>query len=98
MPAAGPSTMAGVKGSLLFEGIRYPHGETPWYYLPKWIFISTPPHFLAGILIFCLLGYRIFKNSSKLILGVVLFSAVFPIIFVLAKRLEIKLEFGLVKI
>lgn len=36
----------------LFEGNLYWSTDLPWYYLPKWLFISTPEFVMAGMVIF----------------------------------------------
>jgi len=73
----------------VFEGEMVWSTDLPWYYLPKWILISTPVVILAGGLFFSWFFFRnLFTGSEGLrqILseGFVLFAFVFPLIYVIA--------------
>jgi tetratricopeptide (TPR) repeat protein len=61
----------------------------PWYYLPKWLFISTPLYVLFGFIAF--LGFLLFEsigprrnNRQWLIEGFILFAFLFPFLYVIA--------------
>ncbi len=73
----------------LFEGEMIWSTRLPWYYLPKWLAISTPVYVLAGFVVFAgffiseSLGAR--RNCRQMFLeGFVLFSFAFPFIYVIA--------------
>lgn len=73
----------------VFEGEMVWSTDLPWYYLPKWILISTPVVVLAGGLFFvCFFFRNSFTGSDGLrqLLseGFVLFAFVFPLIYVIA--------------
>ncbi len=73
----------------VFEGNFIWSTQLPWYYLPKWLWISTPEFILLGFLIFVVsLVVRIFKNNAitqvvffELITG---FCFLFPFLYVIA--------------
>ncbi len=61
----------------------------PWYYLPKWILISTPLFVLTGFLIFSVLfTIDVFREKIKVKRliepGFILFSVLFPVVYVIA--------------
>jgi len=61
----------------------------PWYYLPKWLLISTTGFVLAGFSLFLLFFIaQIFKNKSLshqiLFEGFLLFAVLFPVFYVIA--------------
>lgn len=69
---------------MLFEDKRIVSAKVPWYYIPKWIFISTPIIILAGIVaspwLFKLKEYKV------AVLGFVFFAAIFPVAYVIYKK------------
>jgi hypothetical protein len=72
----------------LFEGRIQWSTDLPWYYLPKWILISTPLFFLTGSIIFTLFfvkGLFSKKFTDKIFFeGILLFSFIFPCFYVIA--------------
>lgn len=75
----------------IFEGKMYWSTGLPWYYLPKWLLISTPLIILAGAGIFLLhwLYHVVVKlNFSRqhVLEGFVLFAFIFPFAYVIAIR------------
>ena len=70
----------------IFEGRLFWSTDLPWYYLPKWILISTPEFLMFGILLFGI--YFIQKNKEKSELkwfqAFLLFTFLFPIIYVIS--------------
>ena len=73
----------------VFEGKLLWSTQLPWYYLPKWILISTPVVILAGFVIFLWFFFRnVFSKSEglhqKFSEGFILFAFVFPFIYVIA--------------
>jgi tetratricopeptide (TPR) repeat protein len=72
----------------LFEGRVTWSTLLPWYYLPKWLFISTPPFVLAGLVLFLVFFTRDMirlKNISRQLLteGFILFAILFPALYVM---------------
>ncbi|WP_372949940.1 hypothetical protein [Mariniphaga sp.] len=63
--------------------------QLPWYYLPKWMLISTPVIILAGFIFFLWFFFRnIFTKSEGIQQfmseGFILFAFIFPFIYVIA--------------
>jgi tetratricopeptide (TPR) repeat protein len=73
----------------IFEGELMWSTQLPWYYLPKWLIISTPLFILIGFLIFLTvlflesIGSR-HNNRQLLLEGFVLFAFAFPVLYVIA--------------
>ena len=71
-----------------FEGRIVWSTDLPWYYLPKWILISTPMFFLAGSAVFIvfLIRYLFAREYNDKIFfeGFIFFSFAFPFIYVIA--------------
>jgi tetratricopeptide (TPR) repeat protein len=72
----------------VFEGEMMWSTQLPWYYLPKWIMISSPVFLLAGIIVYSIffLGefFRKFLSSRLLFAeSFILFSVIFPLIYVI---------------
>ncbi|MCL3779655.1 tetratricopeptide repeat protein [Prolixibacteraceae bacterium JC049] len=71
----------------VFEGKVYWSDQLPWYYLIKYISITTPIAVLLGVLLFVLSSLlRKVKNIDRVILGMLSFMIVFPLLFVIAKH------------
>ena len=72
----------------LFEGVQIFSVDLPWYYLPKYLLISNPIVALLGALLFCVFLYYIIKkeNVKWTLLSVVLFMAIFPVIYIIYKQ------------
>ncbi len=73
----------------VFEGELMWSTQLPWYYLPKWLLISSPLMLLAGLvvyLVFFLKGmvFNLVINKQMILGGFVLFSFAFPLIYVMA--------------
>lgn len=78
----------------LFDGRWWNRTEIPWYYAPKWIYITMPLFMLAGLILSPLLFIKIPKvspeklvNRAKL-LGVA-FLFIFPVVYVIAIKANI---------
>ena len=72
----------------LFEGELIWSTLLPWYYLPKWLLISTPGFVLTGFLLFLFFFLaEIIKNKSLshqlLFEGFLLFALAFPVFYVI---------------
>ncbi|SHF07636.1 hypothetical protein SAMN05444274_103420 [Mariniphaga anaerophila] len=73
----------------IFEGEQLWSTQLPWYYLPKWLLISTPLFVLGGIIVYLwqFVKQIFFKDKAlhqALKEGFVLFAFVFPFFYVLA--------------
>lgn len=66
----------------LFEGEFFSPHTLPWYYLPKWIFITTP---LTAIGLF-LLGFLLILRNKKTIHIFVLLTFLIPLVSVMILR------------
>ncbi len=70
----------------LFEGSKIYSTALPWYYVPKYMMVSTPLYFLAGLLIFVLIFPFIKKYFNQRYLFIVLFVGMFPLIYGISKN------------
>jgi len=71
----------------IFEGTREWSTNLPWYYLPKWLFISLPEIVIAGALLFVVfIPGRIKNHQSQALFGygMVAFVLLFPLVYVMA--------------
>jgi len=72
----------------IFEGDMIWSNHLPWYYLPKWILISTPVFILAGFVCFLYFTIKNYLAERKLNSlfnpGIVLFAFLFPFLYVIA--------------
>ena len=71
----------------IFEGEWFWSTDLPWYYLPKWLFISTPEFIFYGFSVFLNLFITKFKISmgKQLFYELfLLFMLFFPIIYVMS--------------
>lgn len=60
----------------LFEGVRL--YLKPWYYIPKYILITSPLVLLAGALLSLLILKEKPKGMKALVIGLLLFATIFP--------------------
>jgi hypothetical protein len=70
----------------IFEGEWLWSTQLPWYYLPKWLAISTPEYIIFGLAVFLALFLITIKkhNSEQLFTGLfLLFTLFFPIVYVI---------------
>lgn len=72
----------------VFEGNLMWSTQLPWYYLPKWMLISTPLFTIAGLVLFLWFfaaGFFMNDFDHRRILseGFVLFAFVFPFVYVI---------------
>lgn len=69
----------------IFEGEWLWSTQLPWYYLPKWLIISTPEYIIFGLAVFLTLFFvKLNKqDSEQLFTGLfLLFTLFFPIFYV----------------
>lgn len=70
----------------LFDGTKIYSTALPWYYVPKYMMVSTPLFFLLGLLIFVLVLPFVRKQFNQRYLLIALFVAVFPLIYGISKN------------
>ncbi|MCP1382329.1 tetratricopeptide repeat protein [Runella salmonicolor] len=70
----------------LFDGTKIYSTSLPWYYVPKYMLVSTPLYFLLGLLIFVLIFPFVRKHFNRRYLLMVLFVALFPLIYGISKN------------
>jgi hypothetical protein len=70
----------------IFEGQMVWSDLMPWYYLPKSMAITIPLIVFAGLLAFLFLSKQIVKSGKLLVYCLVIFTVLFPVIFVLFER------------
>ncbi len=80
------SQFSGAKGLLLFEGRQIPFDQTPWYYLPKWILISTPFSVLTGLLLFFVMIIAALKHFPAKTVVMIAFAAIFPLFYIIYQK------------
>jgi len=80
------SLFSGAKGSLLFEGRIISYDQIPWYYLPKWIFISVPLYIHLGLVTLPFFLHRISRSQGFRYLGILLFAVLFPPLYAVLKH------------
>ncbi|MGV8139972.1 MAG: hypothetical protein AB2L20_32710 [Mangrovibacterium sp.] len=69
----------------IFEGRFIWSDHHPWYYLPKYMLITIPLVVFAGLLSFMAFSRRIIVPDLLIIYGFLVFTVVFPVLFVLLK-------------
>lgn len=72
--------------SVLFEGKFIKSTEMPWYYEFKWIFMTNPIIILLGSMLFVPLFLKAKKKYGLWASGLVLFGAVFPLVYMIYKN------------
>jgi tetratricopeptide (TPR) repeat protein len=70
----------------IFEGKMMWSDFMPWYYLPKSMAITIPVVVLTGFIVFFTFTKKIFRTGKALIYGLVLFTIIFPVIFVMIEK------------
>jgi len=71
---------------MLFEGEHLWSDQLPWYYIPKYISLSTPMVILIGALLFLGFVFTKFNTQKRLPLLLLAFAGVFPIAYAVAKH------------
>lgn len=75
----------GINIRVLFEGENTMSDQTPWYYPLSWIYRTIPLAVLAGFVAAVPLFPAFWRKYSPLLLGLALFSAAFPLFYILYK-------------
>jgi tetratricopeptide (TPR) repeat protein len=70
----------------IFEGKMMWSDYMPWYYLPKSMAITIPVIVITGFIIFLAFSKKIFQGGKGLLYGLVIFSIIFPLIFVMVEK------------
>lgn len=71
---------------VLFEGTLFLAQSLPWHYLPKWLVISNPLFFISGLCFIFIFAPKISRNSHPFGLWMVIFGALFPLLFIIYRR------------
>lgn len=69
----------------IFEGVNIWSTNAPWYYLPKYIFMTIPEVVILGLILFCCFIKNIIKKQNGMIVFMILFSCTFPILYIIYK-------------
>ncbi|MGV8092051.1 MAG: tetratricopeptide repeat protein [Mangrovibacterium sp.] len=70
----------------IFEGKFIWSDHHPWYYLPKYMLITIPLVVFAGLVLFLIFSRRIIEFRHRITYGFLIFSVVFPVLFVILKK------------
>jgi tetratricopeptide (TPR) repeat protein len=70
----------------IFEGKFIWSDHHPWYYLPKYMLITIPLVVFAGLMLFLVFSRRIIELRHRITYGFLIFSIVFPVLFVILKK------------
>jgi tetratricopeptide (TPR) repeat protein len=70
----------------IFEGKVEWSDFMPWYYLPKSMFITIPVIISAGLVFFSIIPKAKLNAEKKQLLGFVVFTVVFPLVFVVFEK------------
>lgn len=75
----------------LFEGQWIGTGRLPWYFVPKWLYITMPVTLFSGSILFLILLPRFIRKENWRIAayGLLLFSAVFPVLSIIISHSNI---------
>jgi tetratricopeptide (TPR) repeat protein len=84
LKALGEMAQFSTSIGMLFNDAKITSDSVPWYYIPKWLSISTPVILLAGIVLSpMLLWDKEYKRTQVLFL---FFAALFPLFYVIYKK------------
>jgi tetratricopeptide (TPR) repeat protein len=70
----------------IFEGKVEWSDFMPWYYLPKSMMITVPVLVLTGLALFIVFFLKKMDPEKKLLLGCLIFTIVFPVVFVVYEK------------
>lgn len=72
--------------SMLFDGKKMVSTEIPWYYIPKWIYITTPLFGLLGLLASFAIIPHMKREGKLLLLSFIFFTLAFPVFYIIYKK------------
>ncbi len=75
----------GVRIRVLYQGMNIMSDETPWYYLPDWIWRTIPLSVLLGLVVGIVWLPRLLRYYQPLPVLLAVFSALFPIVYVIVR-------------
>ncbi|WP_423129906.1 tetratricopeptide repeat protein [Gaoshiqia sp. Z1-71] len=70
----------------IFDGNFIWSDYHPWYYLPRYMAITIPVIVFAGVILFLVFSGRIIEKKHRLSYGFIVFSILFPPVFVILKN------------
>jgi tetratricopeptide (TPR) repeat protein len=70
----------------IFEGRVEWSDFMPWYYIPKSMLITIPIIVIIGLPLFIILSRQIFKNGKIILYGFMIFTVLFPLVFVVYEK------------
>ncbi|MEX2588714.1 MAG: tetratricopeptide repeat protein, partial [Chitinophagales bacterium] len=73
----------------IFEGEMIPSSQLPWYYLLKYIGITTPLVTLLGLIIFLPMAWLNKEKWNHFVLFILLFTLIFPIAYIIYKEANV---------
>lgn len=82
----GSSNFSGFDSFGLFDGNWLHRWEIPWYFIPKWLFITLPLFVHAGLFLFPPVLFSEKSTGGKISLWLLVFSALFPIVYVIISK------------
>ena len=85
LEALGEFSKLGVQIRVLFEGETWLTSDTAWYYPLSWVYRTIPPFALIGFLGGLVLLPKMWKRFPRTPLLLVLFAAVFPLLYIVIK-------------
>jgi len=86
LKSVGVMTQYPITITQLFEGKEEWSDFMPWYYLLKYMAITIPLIVFSGLALFIILSKKIINQANLLKYGFLLFSILFPILFVIYKK------------
>ncbi len=86
LEALGVAEKFPVQIKILFEGKHISSTEVPWYYIPKWLLITTPLFGLIG-LTYSLSLFTVYRKGKQfLFIAFLFFTILFPLGYVIYKK------------
>ena len=75
----------------IFEGKWMGNGEIPWYFVPKWLYMTIPVTVTLGFGLFFVLIPKFLKKgwSNLLVYGLIIFSVFFPVLSIIINKSNI---------
>lgn len=75
----------------LFEGHRIHYYEIPWYFIPKWFYLTFPPVVLVGLVLACVFaGVLLYRQPRRMMeYGLMLFAVAFPLLTIIINKSNI---------